>query len=640
MGGNNRNNKTNNRVQNGKANVAKSTVAKVNTEEAAARRTGAELFVIIFAAVALLAIVASIIVAVIVGASGKRVDYMNDNLGKYVYISESDYTNITGDSLAVEPVTDLDLEVKILSLLAKHKGSAKYGGKYVKNQNVNAGDVVYIYYRGFTLNEDGSRNYFDGGCNFSSADPSSLEIGSGSFITGFEYNLLGKNPKDYSTLNKYSTSGDIGENDKVYVVYTRTDNSGGKLSGAKTVDLSLGKQAIDAQFDIGFYDGIASGSYGISYTFDAYGDFDSKYNVTVYRTTDVDDIIEVKFSGYFYNGDVVQGQTAIIDLSDPAVDTKYGAGFRDFFKNGVPVGYKASIVDSETGKDTTLKCSVGENEMNAFYDITVNATYDIGDNPMTVDAYFPLSYGEESLQGKWSTFEVFIMKSQEYENAEYNEAFITEKLKLSAEALADYEGNTLVEKHRNYLLAELNQERKDTEDGAKDELILNFLAQKANVKKLPKTDVRDYYDTYYNALNEQFSTSYSSYYETLDAFACDYLGLNANADWKAEIQKMAEDAVKQKLVFYYVMREANLVIPESLYEERKTAILEEYLEVTLKNAKVDRANYDTEEEYLKKVEEYRTNVMNYYTEAQIREAVLYDYALEQLRQYVTITDNK
>ena len=638
MGGNNRNNK-NNTYRNQNRNSAAVKARSASAAEAAEQRSrGTELFLIIFAAVALVGIIASVIIAIFAGGSGKRVDYMNDNLGKYVYVSPDDYLNITADALSVEPISELDLEVKILSLLAKHKGEVKYGGKFVKNQNINAGDVVYIYYRGYTLNEDGSRNYFDGGCNFSSTDPSELEIGSGNFVKGFEYNMIGKNPKDYSTITKYGTSGSVGATDKVYVTYTRKDSSGTSVSGAKTVDLSRGKEAIDAEWDIGFYDGITSASYGLSTKFNAYGDFDSEYTVTVYRVTDADDIIEVTFSAYFFDGGVKQGQTAIIDLNDPAVDTKYGTGFRDFFKNGVPVGYKASIVDPETGKDTTLKCSVGEGEMNAFYDITVKNVYDIGDNPMTVEAYFPLSYGEESLQGKWSTFEVYVMKSKEYEPAEYNDAFVTEKLKVSAESLAGYGGETLVEKHRNFLLEELIEENKTAEDNAKNEIIFAYLVEKAKVKKLHKADVRDYYNSYYNSINQQFTTSYSSYYESVDAFACDYLGLAAKSDWQAELKKMAETAVTEKLIFYYVMHDGGFVFPEAEYETRKAELLEDYLKETLKNANIDRADYDTEAKYLEKVEEYRANILNYYTEDMLRETIAYEYALEQLREYVTVAE--
>jgi trigger factor len=49
--------------------------------------------------------------------------------------------------------------------------------------------------------KDGEPYFFKGGDNTASAQPSALEIGSGGFIPGFEYNLIGKNPADYTEDN-------------------------------------------------------------------------------------------------------------------------------------------------------------------------------------------------------------------------------------------------------------------------------------------------------------------------------------------------------------------------------------------------------------------------------------------------------
>ncbi|MBQ7362857.1 MAG: hypothetical protein IJW48_00230 [Clostridia bacterium] len=638
MGGNNRNKKPAGKASTSKK-AGNGAAKEVNDGPKKKKFGGTELFLIIFGAVALVAIVASIIIGVVASSgSGKRVDYMNDNLSKYIYISPDDYRNITGSIAAVDPVTDLDVEQEILSLLCENKGSVKYDGRYVKNQTVTVGDIVYIYYRGYTENDGGSRNYFDGGCNFSSSDPSELEIGAGSFVPGFELNMIGKNPKDYSTFTKYDTTGAIGEGDRIYISYSRTDTAGGSISGTAILDLSLGKDAIDTEWDIGFYNGILSGSYGRKFSFDAYGDYDSTYTVTAYRVVEGNELIQLTYSAYCFDGTIAQGKTAIIDLSDPDIDKKYGEGFAEFFATGVPVGTKASIVDPDTGNNTTLKTTVGENEQNAYYDMTVNAVYEVGDNPMTVDAYFPADYNEESLQGKWAKFDVYIMKSQEYDAPVYDDAFITDTLKYTAENLAEYEGSTMAQKHTAMIRAELVAEYEEAVNTAIDDLIFNTLTEKAEIKSLPKLDVRDYYDSYYNSINSQFSSSYSSYYETVDAFARDYLGLSSNADWKAELESMAENAVTQKLVFYYVMREEGFIVPDAEYEDRKAELIEDYLKSTLENAKVKRADYDTEEKYLEKVEEYRQNILNYYTEDALRETVRYEYALERMRNFVTVTE--
>ncbi len=639
----------NNRKKNNAKNVKKipenkkretKAVEKTTTEEKR-KLSGTELFMIIFAAVALVAIVASIIIGVAISSnSGKRVDYLNDNLGKYISISPEDYKNISGSIVSPDPVTDLDLEIAINKLLCEYKGAVKYDGKYVKNQTVTIGDKVYIYYRGYTLGDDGSRNYFDGGCNFTGANPSELEIGSGQFVPGFESNLLGKNPQDYSTFTKYGTSGTIGNSDKIYVKYTWVNTSGATLSGTRVVDLSLGKEAVDASWGvIGFYDGVVGKSYGRQFTFDAYADYDATFTVTAYRALKGNELVQITYSGSFFDSDTpVQGETAIVDLSDPATNEKFGQGFIEFFADA-PVGIKADKVDAD-GKPVSLKTTIGEGESNAFYDITVNAIYEVGDNPLTVDAYFPLDYSEESLQGKWAKFDVYIMKSQEYEPAIYNDAFVTDTLKYTPASLAEYEGATMTEKHTAMLRADLDKKYENALNTALNNLIFEVVTEKAKIKKLPKNDVRDYYDSYYNTITSEFSTNYSSYYETVDAFARDYLGIASNADWKAEIQKLAEKSVTQKLAFYYVMQKENIEVPADEFEKRKTAVVEDYLNETLENYNIKRANYETEEKYLEKVEEYRKNILNYYTEDMLIEAVNYEYALEILRGYVTLTDGK
>ena len=46
--------------------------------------------------------------------------------------------------------------------------------------------------------------------------------------------------------------------------------------------------------------------------------------------------------------------------------------------------------------------------MTSFTKIKVNAIYDLGDNPLTVTARFPVDYSEESLAGKVAHFDVYV----------------------------------------------------------------------------------------------------------------------------------------------------------------------------------------------------------------------------------------
>ena len=115
------------------------------------------------------------------------------DLSGYVEIDEKYYKNYTVE-IKVNKVTDADVEAAIDQVLDS-KQSLLPGTTPIKS-----GDTVYIFYTGYYVDDAGEKVYFDGGSN---ADGTSygLKIGSGSFIEGFESNMIGKIPADYSMEN-------------------------------------------------------------------------------------------------------------------------------------------------------------------------------------------------------------------------------------------------------------------------------------------------------------------------------------------------------------------------------------------------------------------------------------------------------
>ena len=610
------------------------------TGSAEKRRIGAtEIFLIVFAAVALIAIVAGIVIGVITSSNkGRRVDYYNDDLSKYVYISENDYKSFTAE-VNVDPVDDYDVENAILKLLCSKKTKTpEYNGIYLKNMTVTPGDVVKIYYRGYTLDENGKKVDFQGGCNFS-GDPTELEIGSGSFVAGFELGLVDRNAKNYSTFKRYNSTGAIGAEDKVFVVYRRgIDDGSGFISGAKVVNLALGRDAIDKEYGTGFYTKIVGQQYGKNLNFDVETDNGKeKYEAAVYHTTGVGDLFELTYSALYHDGTVAQSQTAMIDLSDPTLDDKWGDGFREYFELGVPVG--TQVVNS-SNQSATLNLEVGDGGVNSYYNMTVSYIYDVGDSPLTVDAYFPTDYANsKELQGVHAKFDVYIEASQIYTAPQYNDAFIRDVLKLTEEDLKSYAGDTLEDKYKSKVRIDLEKTYQDSVNSVIDSAFLQHILDKVEVKKLPKNDVRAYYDSYYNDILTQYS-SYSSYYNSLDAFAREYMQLSSTADWKAEIQSTAEKTVAQKLAFYYIIRQEGLVISDEDYNARYTELFEQYLNSYLANVNCVRENYESDEEYEKAKEGHTASVKNYYTDEYFRETIVYEYALKELRKGAKIQSTK
>ena len=155
--------------------MSKTNTKEVITSEERARLDATKLFLIIFACVALVGIIAAIIIGAVAGAN-KNLNYMKANLSKYVYVSEDLY-NSYDVTINLPAVNERDLNDALIKILCQNKTVPDGAVPNVPNVTLSAGDVANLYYRGYILNEDGSKKFFDGGCNFGSTI-ANLELGS------------------------------------------------------------------------------------------------------------------------------------------------------------------------------------------------------------------------------------------------------------------------------------------------------------------------------------------------------------------------------------------------------------------------------------------------------------------------------
>lgn len=182
---------------------------------------------------------------------GGAFDYLTADLSKYITINaHKEYTL----NLNIAKPKAVDTDVEILKLLCAKKGAVLNDGEEVTSGRITPGDVVNIFYRGYVVGDNGEEIATDNMCNFSgSASP--LEIGSGRFVSGFEFNLSGK---EFTTANQFVkiTSGNVSQEQIVYISYTRqlSDGSDKITKSAERVVLSDGKEKIDAKYGDGFYD--------------------------------------------------------------------------------------------------------------------------------------------------------------------------------------------------------------------------------------------------------------------------------------------------------------------------------------------------------------------------------------------------
>ena len=525
------------------------------------------IFLIVFACVALVGILTASVFAIVSAVNKNKnryFDYMKENLSKYVSVPSSLYSSYEVE-INIPEVSEQNLKDAILKVLCDNRITPDTPVINLPNVTLSAGDIVNIYYRGYTLGENDKKVYFDGGCNFSDSSAYALTIGSGSFIPGFEYNLVGKNQKDYASMEKV-TAGNV----------------------------------------------------------------------------KAGDIIKLTYSSYYSDGTARMAQTVTLDLSDPTIDDTWGKGFVAYFTNSetlIPIG--TQFATNETGNKLMVETTRESDDPNAtdcYFDMTVSEVYRISEGErLVVEAYFPSDYANsEELKGKTAYFEVYIKTAKDYITPEYNDQFITETLKLTAEDLAAYEGDTLVEKYEKYVKADL-EKAKDEEIRAEVEVkFWDHIIANADFKKLPESEVNAQYNENLSEITSMYSSGYSSYYNSIDAFAREYLGLTASADWKATLRENAEISVKQKLAFYYIIRTENLIPEGDEYTAIYDKLFDEYLQSYLEYYSITEGS----EDYETKLAEAKETIKTQFSDSYWFELVAYDYAIDKLVDNATVKNGK
>ena len=144
-------------------------------------------------------------------------DYENADLSEYINLDPADYKGFQ-NTINFDDNLDDDVLRLINALLTKNKNqTALHDAQSTTNVPITLGDVAKIYYRGYTLDENG--NEIPVSDNLFSSSPHKLEIGSGSFIPGIEEALIGVVPKDYQRSVEKITSGYVTLFDAVYLSY-------------------------------------------------------------------------------------------------------------------------------------------------------------------------------------------------------------------------------------------------------------------------------------------------------------------------------------------------------------------------------------------------------------------------------------
>ena len=268
------------------------------------------------AAAILLLVIFTLTLMTTTGCS-KKFDYLKADLDDYIEFTE-DYKNIRLEVDIAKP-HDIDVEITILNLVYEDRDEKpRYdGGTVTSPIIITSGDEVDIWYRGYILSDDGEEIVVDNMSNFGLAVPTTLAIGSNSFVPGFEFNMIGKNTGDYSKFSKI-TEGSLNEELIAYVSYSRTkgNDSSTKVTGTNVrLDLSTD---LDSIYGAGFKEKLLKLNIGDKLDFKTtIGDSSYTYtDFTVNFATDCETnpmIIECYFP-YDYSKAELRNETAYFEV--------------------------------------------------------------------------------------------------------------------------------------------------------------------------------------------------------------------------------------------------------------------------------------------------------------------------------------
>ena len=314
-------------------------------------------------------------------------------------------------------------------------------------------------------------------------------------------------------------------------------------------------------------------------------------------------------------------------MGNARVDELYGEGFSAF------------IVGSEIAKALDAKTFAYGNGEVVYADMTVNSSVRYKNPPLTLDATFPLDYESAELRGKTVKFDVYFNGMTCYAPAVYNEAFITETLKLTAEDLAEYGGDTLIEQHRAMLFAEAVADSAELKEKLVSEKIWAHLNEKVNVKKLPRGEVALVYEQVYGTLIQEYNSYYQFLYSSIDAYARAKYNLSPYDSITAAIENEAKSIVTEKLIFYYIARAEKLLPTGKEFSEAYDALVLEHLNYFIETSYKEELDKITgEQEKNQKIEEIKAEMLEYYGEGYFEELVYYEAALHKIIGYATVVE--
>ena len=257
------------------------------------------------------------------------------------------------------------------------------------------------------------------------------------------------------------------------------------------------------------------------------------------------------------------------------------------------------------------------------------------ENPMIIEAKFPDNYRETSLAGKTAYFEVTVEKKngnyQLYGKSTLTDAFVKETLGFTDASLAEYDGETIVEKYKSYVRKVLRYEGADAEDKIWVAFWESVLSG-AVIKNYPT----EYVDRIYDEIMASFEKAYKaqSAYYSYEEYGCVYFGLTKGSEWRGEAEKWAKETIKQELIFYYIMDKEGL----DPTEEEFATLLDEYIVYSLELEDITVNRFNTVEEFESHKEQYRAQMVTTYGENYFKDRIYFNLGYDAVMSYANVVE--
>ena len=318
------------------------------------------------------------------------------------------------------------------------------------------------------------------------------------------------------------------------------------------------------------------------------------------------------------------GQSSVsgvrVDLSREDLDATFGTGFR------------AALLGKTVAEDAKLDSFTTSTDGGKYVysNVKIDKAYPKSAKSITVEGMLPYDFEDYDIAGETVYFEIFPHYFTAYDVPALDETFILETLELTEEALSSYEGETVVDKYKASVRAELIASNETQLRELREEAMWYHYNDAAKIISLPEDAVLA---VYYSdvAEIETVWASYKDQYPKLDDFARAYLSLTADSDWRAMLRDDAEAEVKEKLIFYYIVRKEGILPTDEEYKKLYDELFDEYV-VYYMDGKTE-ADYSDAEKYKTARAAAEKAVAEYYGDAFFRDQVYYDFAIEALLDF-------